>query len=50
MIGTKKYAEIKAQKLAADKERRRYFAIRDYYGKKASQSSANGAASKRKPK
>lgn len=47
MIGTPKYAEVKARKLAADKERRRYFAIRDYYAKKAESSSGNGT--KRKP-
>ena len=39
MFGNKVYKETKAKKFTSDKERKRYFAIKNYYKKKAKESS-----------
>lgn len=39
MFGTKKYKVQKGKKFKTDNERKRFFAIKNYYAKKSAQSS-----------
>ena len=36
MFGLKKFAKIKKENFAKDKDRKRYFAIKEYYSKQSS--------------
>lgn len=39
MFGTKKYKEQKEKRFSSDNERKRFFAIKNYYSKKSKESS-----------
>lgn len=48
MFGIKKYTKAKTKSFASDKERRRYYAIQDYYKRKARETDANTSPTKKK--
>ena len=46
MYGLKKYKKIKEKKISQDKERRRYFAITEYYKKKETRTQTKAVVKK----